>query len=200
MMCSVILSPLRRCIQAQGLRTALALLGFMLALALPKLGRTEGAVNEHELKAAYLLSLPKYVEWPAASFASADAPFVIGVFGKDPIVDVLKSSLANRERQGRDVTLRHFADKLSSEQLQECHIVYVSAAKKTELADLLAKLGTKPVLTVADYEEFVTNGGMISLVRNGPRIDIFANLDAAEKSHLVISSKFLTRATVVSKK
>src|SRR5262245_52584440 len=42
------------------------------------------ALSEHRVKAVFLFNFSKFVEWPPSAFAAADAPFVIGVFGRDP--------------------------------------------------------------------------------------------------------------------
>src|SRR4051812_38643992 len=42
------------------------------------------AESEYDVKAAYLFKFTKFVEWPASAYASNDAPFVIGIVGRDP--------------------------------------------------------------------------------------------------------------------
>ena len=39
--------------------------------------------NEYTLKAVYLYSFGRYIEWPKNAFDSASAPFVIGILGED---------------------------------------------------------------------------------------------------------------------
>ena len=62
------------------------------------LGSPVRAESEYDVKAAYLYKFTKFVEWPEAAFASAEAPFVIGVIGRDPFAG--PGSLDRRQHDG----------------------------------------------------------------------------------------------------
>src|ERR1700694_4849502 len=57
--------------------------------------------RECEIKAAFLYNFTKFVDWPAQTFANADAPIVIGVLGDSPCVQALERLVKDRKVNGR---------------------------------------------------------------------------------------------------
>ena len=53
-------------------------IGTIIARPVPPL--MAAALDEYQVKAAYLYNFAKFVEWPADAFASPTAPMVIGVY------------------------------------------------------------------------------------------------------------------------
>ena len=45
--------------------------------------RVTQAESEYDVKAAYLFKFTKFVEWPSSAFGGPDAPFIIGIVGRD---------------------------------------------------------------------------------------------------------------------
>ncbi len=133
---------------------------FIGILAFCLIGAERGDVQEYELKAAYLLSLPKHITWPDSVFTDTDAEVVIGVMGKDPIQEVLRKAVEGRTRQGRKITVRKISTDATAEELRACHILYVSESQKGKLDKILAMLASAPILTVSDFDGFAKDGGI----------------------------------------
>src|SRR2546423_1625449 len=57
-------------------------------------------VSEYQLKAVFLFNFAQFVEWPPAALPRENAPFVIGVLGKDPfgaeLDEVVRGETVNR--------------------------------------------------------------------------------------------------------
>src|SRR5207253_9647586 len=57
-------------------------------------------VSEYQLKAVFLFNFAQFVEWPPAALPLENAPFVIGVLGKDPfgaeLDEVVRGETVNR--------------------------------------------------------------------------------------------------------
>src|SRR5437762_13934361 len=51
---------------------------------------------EYRIKAAYIFNFAKFVSWPSAAFASANAPIVIGIVGNDPFGSELDQTIAGK--------------------------------------------------------------------------------------------------------
>src|SRR5262249_42923351 len=47
-------------------------------------GTSAHTAGEYEIKAAFLYNFAKFVEWPAETFADANAPLILGIVGEDP--------------------------------------------------------------------------------------------------------------------
>ena len=85
-------------------RGALRLLATSGLLAWPWLAHGQaqglGLPTASSVKAAFLYKFGSFVEWPAGSFASPIAPFVIGVFGDDAIAAELEQLTKGRDVGG----------------------------------------------------------------------------------------------------
>ncbi len=141
---------------------------------------------EHEVKAAYLLSFPKFVQWPAAAFEKPESPFVIAVLGKDPFGPILDEIVASETIGERRVEIKRVSD---ANDLKQCHLVFISSSEEAEQARILKTLKGLPILTVSGIEGFAKRGGMINFVIIGSKVRFEINLLAAKKSRLKVSSR-----------
>ena len=81
--------------------------------------------------------------------------------------------------------------------MQTSHILFISISEKKRIPQLLAGLQGSSVLTVADFDEFLEEGGMIQLYTENNRVRFAINVDATGRAKLKISSKLLSLARVV---
>ncbi len=82
-----------------------ALLVLSLCLTLLQ-AEDHGGADEYEIKAAMLLNLTKFVQWPAAKLGDASGPFVIGVLGRDPFGRDLDQQVAGKTVNGHPVVVQ----------------------------------------------------------------------------------------------
>jgi hypothetical protein len=152
--------------------------------------------SEYQVKAAFLINFPKYVDWPAEAFAETNSPIVIAVLGETKVSDEIRKISAGRTINGREIVLKRLA---SGEAAGDCHILFIPAAKQPYSPNLLAQ--TKGgVLTVGESGDFLDSGGIVNLARRDQKITLEVNLIAADKARIKISSKLLSLASVVKGK
>ena len=152
----------------------------------------EQLVTEYQIKADFLYNFTRFVNWPDNT-TQPENNFTLCVLGDDTFGESL-DLLAGRNVQGQVLNVR----RLSAQPVTDsCRVLYISQSDSYRMADILATLSGKPVLTVSDTREFARQGGMIrlKLVENKVRFDI--NIDAVERAGLNISSKLLSLATIV---
>lgn len=154
---------------------------------------TAGEIGEGEVKTAFVLNFIKFVEWPASAFHSPEAPIVLSVLGNDPIADSL-ASLDGKTVSGRRVVVRK-VPALSA--LDRCHLLFVGASEKAELALVLGAVQRWPTLTVAGFEGFPGRGGMIGFIRRDNRVGFEINEEPARKAGLKVSAKLLYLGKIV---
>jgi hypothetical protein len=152
---------------------------------------------ESQVKAAFLINFPRYVEWPAAAFTATNSPIVIAVLGKTEVTAELQKIIAGRIVNGRSIVLKQL---VSGDETGGCHILFLSAAESQLAPFLLAKLKDRSVLTVGESADFLERGGLIKLTRRDQKIALEINLSAADQAGLKISSKLLSVASVVKGK
>lgn len=172
-----------------------------LALALIILGGAASKAEdapplEYQVKAAFLVKFALFVEWPAATTnADTNAPFVIGVLGKDPFGKNFDDAVKNERIHGHPVEVRR---GLELSELNGCAVIFVCASESKRMEELLGKLDAKPVLTVADEPEFAKRGGMIGFIKEGGKVRFEINVAAAERAKLKLSSKLLQVGKIVA--
>jgi uncharacterized protein DUF4154 len=173
----------------QAISAALALLLFFASVA--------HAESEYDVKAAYLFKFTKFIEWPSAAFPDADAPFVIGVIGRDPFEGGLDRLIEGNTTGARRLEVRHF-NANDGNALRECQMIFVSASEQRRLGSILSALQGRPVLVVGESEGFASAGGMLGFALRENRVGIEVNSSAARQARLKISSQLLNIAKIVN--
>ena len=147
--------------------------------------------DEYTLKAVFLYSFGRYVEWPQGTFASASDPFVIGVLGEDSIVGALDEIAAKKTIQQRRIVVQRFASL--AEVRQPCHILFVSHSVTAEQqAAVLRQLDGKPVFVVGETPGFAEKGGTANFFIDGERVGFEINVNSARRAQLRMEAKLLS--------
>jgi hypothetical protein len=165
----------------------------VLAAACGGVARSAPEVPEVELKAAFLFHFTQFVVWSERDFPGPNAPFVIGIFGPDPIDAALRPMVRGERVGGHPLEVRHLT---RPDEATGCNMIYVPDG--SEEAFRSARTGTEPVLTVGESDRFLATGGMIEFFSDHSHVRLRINLEAARASSLKISSKLLRVAQVVT--
>lgn len=151
--------------------------------------------SELQVKAAIIVNLPKYVEWPEQSFASSNSPIVLAVLGPANLEEALRRMVAGKVVGGRRLECRWLEPGKPAQFVP--HVLFVSGSDPGQAkAVLRAHLG-QPVLTVVDGQANRAEGTVITLVRKDNKVRLEINLTTANEAGLSISSKLLSVADVV---
>ena len=152
------------------------------------------AQQEGQVKAAFLFNFAKFVEWPPGTFANDQAAIILGFPEGEPMAAAL-DALQGKMVQGRRLEVRHCR---GPEDYRGCQIIFVSAAGKARLPQILGSLRNTPVLTVTDEEDnFSKMGGIINFIVAGDKIRFEISINNARRSGLKISSQLLKLARTV---
>ncbi len=146
------------------------------------------AIDEYQVKAAFLYNFVKFVEWPADAFPNDGAPIIIGLVGNDPFGSKIDQMINGRFANGRRLVLKRFPDLRT---LAYCHIVFICSSEKNNLRQLLSATGAG-VLTVSETDRFTQMGGMINFTIVDSKVRFEINQGAAERAGLKISAKLLS--------
>jgi hypothetical protein len=158
-------------------------------------GMCRGQVfNEYQVKAAFLYTFAKFVEWPPQAFSSPSAAMTICVLGEDPFGSFLDDAVKGKTVDGRPLVVYRLTDLPTG---HECKILFIATSESRRMPALLASMATSGVLTVGDTTEFASEGGIIGLRLDGERIRLSVNLTAAERAKVRISSRMLSLATII---
>jgi len=114
----------------------------------------------YQHKALYLFNFAKYTEWPKQAFADDNAPFVLGILGKDPFhadIDIIKGKTI----KGRKLVVRYF-DFI--QEVTNCHLLFICASETNNLTQVLQAVEHLSILTISEADGFIEQSGMINLV------------------------------------
>lgn len=170
----------------QAVSRALCTIGLALA-ATAALGAQ--AFPESAVKAAFLLRIAEYVEWPE----TPPGQFVIAVVGRDGMAESLRD-LTNRPLHGRPVSVRQVG---SLAEARDAHIIYVAGGRQADLRALQRAAPLKGVLVISDEEDGLARGGVINFRKVGGRIRFEVSLQASREADLKISADLLSVAVQV---
>jgi hypothetical protein len=153
------------------------------------------APSEHRVKAVILFNFSNFVEWPPAAFTGPEAPFVIGVFGRDPFGSELDDVVRGETVNDRQLLVKRVQ---TLEDATACQILFISRSEQTQLDDVLAALIHSNTLTVSDIDGAAQHGTIIRLVTDKDKIRLRINVEAARAAGLTISSKLLRASEIVT--
>jgi hypothetical protein len=176
-----------------GRALVLALAVAVSAVLLPIGVKGSQTASPVEVKAAYLYNFAKFVEWPPDATSGA-ATINVGVWGSEALGDALRGVVRDKTVNGRGFTVKRPA---GVDDLDGLHILFISDAEKTRVADILKRVDGLSVLTVSDNERFCDMGGTITLFVENSHIRFDIRLDAALRSRLKVSSRLLNLARKV---
>jgi YfiR/HmsC-like len=170
------------------LKRTMTAAGLMVLLAASGTAQAEVA-SEYAVKAAFLFNFTKFVEWPPSAFGERN-DFQLCVLGEDPFgkgLDVVRGEKV----AGREITLLR-TPKLAEE--EGCQILFISRSERARMPQILQDLKDAPVLTVADTDGFLDDGGIINFKLEGSKVRFEINQQAADRAGIKISSKLLRLA------
>lgn len=144
--------------------------------------------REYKIKAAYLFNLSKFIEWPEEKGQDAETPFTICVYGHNPFADSLEK-LREHKVKGRSIAIHYVAE---NQPVDSCKLVFLSRDNTAPVPKVLSNAGgNAPILSVSDDQNFLANGGLISLVTENNTVLLDINLTRAKQIGFNISANLL---------
>ena len=149
---------------------------------------------EYQIKADFVYTVAKFVDWPEGAFAGPGAPLTFGIAGSDVVADAIAQALRGKKVHERPIRTVRITDP---HRARECQILYVSDPDPAKLKTLLEQVGTASILTVGETGDFAEKGGILGLRLSDTLVQFEVNMRSAEKAGISISSKILRLGQVV---
>ncbi len=151
---------------------------------------------EYSVKVEFIERFTRFITWPAEVFRGSDGPFTLCVVGDSAMVSQFERLARERRLQDRRVDLKRLR---AVDDLANCHLVFIAAAERPRLKQILSRLSGHPVLTVGDSEGYARDGVIINLFLDDQGHVRF-EISSAElrKSGLKVSAQLLRLARMVS--
>jgi hypothetical protein len=153
----------------------------------------ETITKEYKLKAVFIYNFAKFVEWPAQSFATADSPIMIGVYGSNPFGNELLNTAKGRKINGRRIKIKSVNSAAAARGI---HLLFVSANEVENFSPLKNSIG-QGILVVGESQSISNQGGIIIFNPVGDKLHFEINMAAANLSGLKISAQLQKLATKI---
>lgn len=150
---------------------------------------------EFEVKAEFVERFTRFIEWPASSFGSPAAPFVICLAGQSPIAPHLEKLAKERAIKGRKAAFRRLSQP---KDVEGCHLAFIAPTEGGKLADYLAITSGRPILTIGDSAGFAARGVLLNFYLQGAFVRFEVNAAEMKKSGLHCSAKLMKLGKTVS--
>ncbi len=154
------------------------------------------ATSEYEVKAAFLFRFAQFVDWPAESFKDANTALTYCTIGEDPFGGELDESVKGKTVGNRPLVVQHLKAR---EQIENCQVLFISAAEKKRQGEYLASASGHAVLTIGETNDFAKQGGMIGFCLENNKIRFEINVEAADHANLKISSRVVAGKNGIQK-
>jgi hypothetical protein len=177
----------------------LGALHLSLAAGISTAGAEEELPADFQVKAAFLINFPKYVDWPTNTFTETNSALTIAIWGDENVANEVQNMIGSgRIISGHPVMLKRIDRE--EEISRDCHILFIGTAGRQRTPAILEKIRGEKILTVGESDDFLAQNGIINLARQGRKIRLQVNLAAAGNAQLKISSRLLVAADVVKGK
>jgi len=147
--------------------------------------------SEIAIKAAFLLNLAKFTEWPSLR---PTAPITLCVVGDARIAKALVETVRGQRIGSHLVDV----EALGTGALpRPCQLLFVSERETKRAAALLDSVKGLQILTVSDDKDFARSGGIVEFFDESGRVRLAINPDGAERAGIKLSSRLLGLARIV---
>lgn len=168
---------------------------------LPAPSVSEKTLQKNRVKAAVVLNIARFVEWPAAQVAARGNRLTLCYFREDVLGEAY-DVIRDRRVNGRDLRLE-FID--NAEELTRCDLLLLSEREIQGEVQSPLVARDLPLLVIKDLTNLKPServagahpGVHVALVRRGSKIGFEINLSAAHDAGLKISSRLLRLAHIV---
>lgn len=154
------------------------------------MAQTPASRAEYEVKSAYLYSFLQFTTWPPGTFEPGD-PIYLCVLGHDPMGDLLPQVLGDRRVEGREIRIVPVSRLV---EVNRCHAAFIAQRNSISAREWLARLRSRPVLTIGEGTGFTEEGGMVALVVVGETVRFEVNRSALRRAGVDLSSRVLRLA------
>lgn len=163
----------------------------LLLLALATLAQAQRQAPEPELKAAILVNMLLFVDWPD-QHTQPTTQITVCYLGIGPVSTALMQ-LDGKLLKGKPLRVV----PVEASKITHCHVLYVASFEAASLPSVVPQARTHGVLLVGDSPGYLQRGVMLNLDVDRGRVVFDIDLNAVRQTTLSISSKVLRLARQV---
>jgi hypothetical protein len=150
--------------------------------------------NDRQVKAAFIVRVLSFVEWPPSTLGAPADPLVVAVIGDEAFAALLGDAAAGHDVRGRTITVRAVT---GPEDARSAHLVFIAGSQARHLPNVLRELSTTSALTVGDSAGFARQGVALNFYTFGKRVRLEINSAAAARAGLRLNANLMRVARIV---
>jgi hypothetical protein len=143
------------------------------------------AQQKSEIQSAYIYHFTKYIEWPSTK-QSGD--FIIGILGDSPITAYLNVLASEKKAGTQKIVIKNF---LSTSSITDCHILFISSKKSSELQTAIEKTLLFNTLVITEKEGNGKKGAGINFITIDGKSRFEINEKSINKGKIKVSAKLI---------
>jgi len=152
-------------------------------------GQVDDATKAHnKIKGIYMYQFAKLINWPK-EYRSGD--FVIGVYGDEELYQQMHSAYTDKLIGNQKIKVNRY---ISSAEISNCHLLYLSDNKSESLIKIKKKNKTKTII-VGQQEGLLDKGAAINFVIKDSRIKFEINKTSVDKQGLIFGQTLIKLAS-----
>lgn len=156
---------------------------------------TSEKIDGDTLKAIYLYQFANFIKWPKSSFETKYSPIRFCLVDDGPLMTILPKVLTGQSINNRPLVYEKL--NIRHTRVEQCHLLFIHNVYNFHY--MFKNIRNLPILTVADNDFFLKEGGIIALTEKNNRIKPMINIQRMEQQKLKASSKLL-RLSIIYKK
>lgn len=168
-------------------RAALTALAGLAAAAPPAAGAEERP-SEYAVKAAFLRSAARLVDWPPERRARLEV-CVVGADPFGPALDAIAGPAGETT-----IEVRRLEEPRDA---RACAVVFLGRSEGARLKAALAALEGSGALTVGDTDGFAEQGVILNFYLDGSKVRFEVNVDAARRAGVSLQPRLVSLGRVV---
>lgn len=147
------------------------------------------AMSEYQAKAAFILNVLAFVEWPDAALA-AGAPIEVAVVGRAAGQEV-QAALTGKAARKHPLAV-HVYEQASD--VKSAHVLFLTADATGDVRGALHGVNGRPVLTIVDEAKGTSLPAVMTLLIVDRRLAFTVDLDVADANQVQPSAHLLRLA------
>jgi hypothetical protein len=146
--------------------------------------------QEEKLKSIFVYNFTRYFDWP-----QKPGNFLILILGKTPLSAELSDIALKKKVGNSQIEIRTIN---SVQQIEDCHILYVTASKSDNLPLIVPASKNKNFLVVTEKEGSCKEGSGINFIDKDGKLTFEISKTNIESSGLTVSSSLFSLGKLVN--
>jgi hypothetical protein len=139
--------------------------------------------NIYKLHSLFLYNFTKHIQWQ-----NVGDEFVIGVFGSDNALEVIRDSFVNKKYGGKNIRVIPI---VGQGDVKTSHLVYAPKSNRAKIIDMISATDLSNKLIVTE-DNLIDQGAAIGFTIRDTRLNFLISKSRIEKSGLKVSSSLLS--------